>query len=189
MRFGEAAADCMLAGPVGLTTLPKARIIARVNSDLRICVVWLSFLLICAFARAEVYQAGDSFNGFSAIDQRGASFSFKPGIYRYVIFETAGEPGSSTPPRDANWFENHRALLLVDISGLSGFKRRIARSRMESKPFKILVVDNKDAAARFPKQKEKFTVLLLDEAGKITGIRYATPGKELQDLLSEGKKP
>lgn len=140
-------------------------------------------------AMAEPYTTGDSFNGFAASDQRGASFTFKPGGYRFVIFEVAGETSSSTQPKDPNWFENQRALLLVDVSDLSGFKKRIAKSRMESKPFKILVMDDKTAAARFPRQKEKFTVLRLDDGGKIADIRFAAPGKELQDLLSAGGKP
>ena len=151
--------------------------------------VGLSLLLIGLPAAAGPYRTGDSFNGFAAADQRGAPFTFKAGAYRYIIFETAGETDSSAQPKDPDWFENHHAVLLVDITELSAFKRRIARSRMESKPFKIVVVDNKDAAARFPKQQEKFTVLLLDETGKITDIRYAAPGKELQDLLSVSKKP
>ena len=52
---------------------------------------------------------------------------------------------------------------------------------------KILLVEDKDAAAKFPRQKDKFTVLLLDEQGKITDIRFVTPGKELQALLSGDK--
>jgi len=152
-------------------------------------IVGLCLSLIGPTAMADPYKVGDSFNGFTASDQRGAAFTFKAGAYRFVIFEVAGETGSSTQPKDPNWFENQRAMLLVDVSDLSSFKKRIAKSRMESKPFKILVVDDKDAAARFPKQKEKFTVLLLDDAGKIANIRFVAPGKELQDLLAEGRKP
>jgi hypothetical protein len=72
------------------------------------------------------------------------------------------------------------------LSEFSGWKRRIARSRLESKPFRILAVNDKDVAARFPRQKKKFTVLLLDDKRAITEIRYAAPGKELQEMLSGG---
>ena len=85
---------------------------------------------------------------------------------------------------DPQWFDKNHALLVVNISGLSAFKRRIARGRMESKPFRLLVVEDADAAARFPRQKDKFTVLRLDDRGSVTEIVYAAPGRELQDLFA-----
>lgn len=160
------------------------------NGTVHLRIAWLSMLfLMSAVSQAGVYQTGDNFVGFTAADQHGTAFTFKAGAARFILFETAGESGASNPPSDPKWFDNHRALLLVDISELGALKRRVAGSRMASKAFKILVVENSEAAARFPKQKEKFTVLLLDEAGKITDIRYAAAGKELQDLLSGGQAP
>src|SRR5690349_3542941 len=126
-------------------------------------------------ATAAVYKAGDSLIGFKAADQHGAAFTFKAGDTRFVMFHTPGEGAASESPQDPKWFEKHHALMVVNLTELSTFKRRIARSRAEAKAFQILLVDDKDAAAKFPRQKEKFTVLLVDDQGKITDIRYVTP--------------
>lgn len=147
----------------------------------------LMLLAVSLTATAEAYRAGDSLVGFKATDQHGAAFAFKAGDTRFVIFDTPGEGVVSESPQDPKWFEKHHALMVVNLTELSAFKRKIARSRAESKAFQILLVEDKDVAAKFPRQKEKFTVLLVDDQGKITQIRYVTPGKELQALLSGDK--
>lgn len=147
--------------------------------------VWLVFwLAITAAARSEVYRVGDLLELPQGVDQHSQPFVVKAGDYRAVIFDTPGEGGDAEPPKDPKWFDDHHALLLVNISEFSAFKKRMARGRMESKPFRILVVEDPEAAARFPRQKGKFTVLRLDDKGVITGILYAAPGKELQDLFA-----
>jgi len=149
----------------------------------------LCLLLAGAVQAAELYKAGGKFDGFSVADQHGNAFTYKPGACRFVIFEVAGEAGSSSQPRDPNWFDAHRAVLVVDISGLSSFKRRIARSRMEAKSFRILAVEDADLAGRFPREKDKFTVLTLDDQGLIASVQFASAGKELQDLVETSPKP
>ena len=147
----------------------------------------LSLLLLAFSAGADVYKPGDSFIGFQAADQHGAAFTFKAGDAKFILFDTPGESGPSEQPQDAGWFDKNHALLLVNITDLSFLKRKIARSRLESKPFRLLVVDDENAAARFPTEKGKLTVLLLDDQGKITSIRFAAPGKEVQALVTGGK--
>ena len=153
----------------------KTSVITR--SLLGLVLMALSFT-----ATAQVYKSGDSFVGFKAADQHGTAFTFKAGSTRFVIFDTPGEA-----PTDPKWLEKNHALMVINLTEFSAFKRRIARSRAAEKAFQILLVEDKDVAAKFPRQKEKFTVLLLDDQGKITDIRFVTPGKELQALLSGGK--
>lgn len=150
--------------------------------------VLLLLLLVGPSAEGAAYQQGDSFVGFAGEDQQGTPITFKAGGARFVIFETPGEGGSTAQPSDPHWFDEHHVLLLVNISDLNAFKRRIARSRMKSKPFRIVVVDQKDAAARFPRQEGKCTILVLDDQGLISGIRYAVPGKPVQEVIVGGGK-
>ncbi len=151
--------------------------------------VLLLLLLVGPRSQAAPYQQGDSFVGFAGEDQQGTAITFKAGGARFVIFETPGEGGSTAQPSDPHWFDEHQVLLLVNISELNIFKRRIARSRMKAKPFRIVVVDQKDTTARFPQQEGKCTILLLDEKGLISGIRYAVPGKQVQEVIINGGKP
>jgi hypothetical protein len=151
----------------------------------RICCAFAFFFaLSCLASNDSVYKTGDSFLGFQATDQHGTAFIFKPGDAKFVIFNTPGASGESPQPKDPDWFSKHRALLVVNLSRFSSFKRRIAHSRLKSKPFQVLAVDDKEVAARFPEQNGKLTVLKLDNRGGITEVRFAIPGKELQDLVS-----
>ncbi|MBL9175010.1 MAG: hypothetical protein JNL10_15840 [Verrucomicrobiales bacterium] len=149
-------------------------------------LLWIALLggVAAPMIQAEPYRVGDTVELSGGTDQHGKILQAAPGEFRAVIFETPGESGSAEPPKDPEWFTKNQALMVVNISGFSAFKRRIARSRMESKPFRILVVDDPKVADRFPRQKDKFTVLKLDEKGGITAILYAAPGRELQGLFA-----
>lgn len=148
----------------------------------------MGWLLIANSACANPYQAGENFNGFSAVDQHGQSVAFKAGSAKFVIFDTPGESGSSVQPKDPNWFEDQRALLVVNLSELSTFKCKIARSRLADKPFRALLVEDASVAGKFPQKEKKLTVLSLDDSGKIIAIQFAAPGKELQDLVTATRK-
>ncbi len=147
-----------------------------------LCLAVLSFAMA---ARADLYKVGDSLAGFKAMDKKGGTFTFTPGdATKAVIFDTPVEGGPPDGLQQADWFEQHHSLLVVNISGFGMFKRRIARSRAEAKPFTLVIVEDKDVAARFPMKDGKMTVLWVDAKGVITGIDYAARGKELEDLLN-----
>jgi hypothetical protein len=153
-----------------------------------------SSLLACALASAvalavfassdTAYRAGDSFVGFSAPDQKGKVVTFTAGDARFVLFDTPGESGEMQPPKDPAWFEKNHAWLIVNISELSWFKRRVARSRMEGKPFRMLVVDDSAIARKFPRAKGKISVLTVDHQGKIGEVKFAAPGDEVQAIVT-----
>ncbi|MBN8245977.1 MAG: hypothetical protein J0L84_00885 [Verrucomicrobia bacterium] len=154
---------------------------------------WIVCLLVgCGFApilhAAEVFRVGGPFSLPQGTDQHGKELAFSSKEYRTVIFDTPGDSGAAEPPKDPQWFQNNQALMVVNISGFSGFKRRIARSRMESKPFRILVMEDADLAARFPRKEGTLTVIRVDEQGLITAITFAAPGKELQEAVAAPAK-
>jgi hypothetical protein len=153
-------------------------------------VYGVAFLALLAFycpAQADPYKVGDSFTRFQAPDQHGVLFKFKAGETKFVLFDDPGESGPPDAPKEPDWFTEHHALLIVNISDLSFIKRDIARSRLEAKPFRVLVMADKSGAAKFPVEGGKITVLALDKKGVITAIRYGAPGKEVQALLSDNK--
>ncbi len=136
---------------------------------------------------AEPYKVGDSFAGFKAPDQHGVLYKFKPGEVKYVLFDTPTGEDKATTPEDPNWFAEHQAILIVNISDFSFIKRDLARSRLESKKYAALVLSDKAAAERFPTEAGKISVLTLDKKGRITAIRFGAPGKEVQALLTDKK--
>ena len=150
----------------------------------RIALAVSLFIATIVIATAAAYKTGDSFVGFSASDQTGTAFTFKAGDARFILLDTPGESGTAAQMQDPEWLSKHHALLVVNISELSFIKRRVARSRMKTKPFRMLVVDDSDVAKKFPREDGKFSVLVLDEKGTITAVKFATPGKELQDLIA-----
>lgn len=136
---------------------------------------------------AEIYKVGDSFVGFAAPDQHGTSVTYEAGAAKFVLFDTPGESGQARHPQDPDWFAKNHVLLVINISDLSAIKRKAARSRMKSKPFQMLVVEDKEQVARFPLQEGKFTVLVLDDKGTISAIKFAAPGDELKAVVTGGK--
>lgn len=157
--------------------------IERTNGFLIRAVVF-AIAFVSVAASAEPYKTGDSFVGFSAPDQNGSVMIFKAGGARVILFDTPAGSGEVHQQPDAGWFAKNRVLLIVNVSNLSFVKRQVAQSRMKAKPYRLLVVDNKGVAARFPLQPGKVTVLLVDEKGVITGVRFAAPGNELQALFA-----
>jgi len=151
--------------------------------SLFICAAVVLFPSISFAARADVYKAGDSFIGFSAPDQHGADFTFKAGDAKVILFDTPAADGTPQQSPEPDWFAKNHVLPLVNISALSFVKRNVAQTRMAAKTYRLLVVDNKSIAERFPVQQGKFTVLFLNERGVITDIRFAAPGQELRELL------
>jgi hypothetical protein len=141
------------------------------------------FSSISFAARADVYKAGDSFVGFSAPDQHGAAFTFKAADARVILFDTPAPNGEPQQSPEPDWFAKNHVLPVVNISALSFIKRNVAQTRMTAKPYRLLVVDNRSIAERFPVQTGKFTVLFLNQGGVITDIRFAAPGQELRELL------
>ena len=116
-------------------------------------------------------------------DQHGAELSFKPEDARFILFETPAEGRPSQAPEDPDWFQKNRALVVINLSQFSGFRRRAAESRIEGKPFRVCVIEEAAVAARFPSQNGKFTILQLDESGKIVAVHFAAPGKELKETV------
>ena len=151
----------------------------------RLAILAIAFLLLPLTAFADAYKVGDSFVGFSAPDQHGAVTTFKAGDAKTILFDTP-DGGDSQTPNDPAWFSKNQALLLINVSNFAPLKRRMAASRMESKPFKMLAVGDQAAAGRFPVQAGKFTVLKLDAAGKITAISYAAPGADVKKAVEGG---
>jgi len=150
----------------------------------RICTIVVFLAAMCLAAKAHAYKAGDSFIGFSAPDQHGTDVTFKAGDARVILFDTPAADGQSRPSPEPDWFAKNHVLPVVNISDLSFFQRKVAQSRLAAKTYRVLVVDNKSIAERFPTQNGKFTVLFLSAQGVITDIRFAAPGSELRGLLA-----
>jgi hypothetical protein len=152
--------------------------------SLLICPIVFCFAAICLAARADVYKAGDSLIGFSAPDQHGTVVTFRAGDARVILFDTPAATGSSQPSPDPDRFGKNHVLPVVNTSDLSFLKRKVAQTRMAAKTYRLLVVDNKSIAERFPVQNGKFTLLFLSQQGVITDVRFAAPGQELRELLT-----
>lgn len=133
----------------------------------------------------ESFRVGEVLSLPPLKDGRGKPFEMRPGDFRVALLDTPGDSGEASPPKDPGWFEKNQVLMMVNISGLSGFKQRIARSRMASKPFRLVVVDDTTLAARFPKEPGRLTLMRLDGQGMITEILFVAPGPPLQEAVAE----
>ncbi len=147
-------------------------------------------LVSVASAFADVYKPGDSFEAFSTKDQHEKAYSYEGGA-RLVIVAFTMSPGKAAnaffEKQPAGFLDKHHAIFISNIYGMPGIGRAFALPKMRKYPHRILLADAEHFLDRYPSQEDKLTVLSLDEAGKISGIRFVDPAKELAGVFAPAK--
>ncbi len=157
---------------------------------MKIFAATLLALLAGTAALAGVYQPGDTFEGFTTKDQHDQIYTYEGGA-RLVIVAFAMSPGKAAnaylEKQPADFLGKHRALFISNIHGMPGIGRAFALPKMRKYPHRILLADAERFLDRYPSQEDKVTVLSLDEAGRITAVRFVDPAKELSGVFAPPK--
>lgn len=147
-------------------------------------------LVSFAPAFADVYKPGDAFEGFSTKDQHDKAYSYEGGV-RLVIVAFTMSPGKAAnaffEKQPADFLAKHHAVFISNIHGMPGIGRAFALPKMRKYPHRILLADAEHFLDRYPSQEDKLTVLSLDQAGKVTAIRFVDPAKELAGVFAAAK--
>ncbi|MDQ5981121.1 MAG: hypothetical protein QG602_4099 [Verrucomicrobiota bacterium] len=151
----------------------------------------LLFALVAGVsAFAGVYQVGDTFETFTTKDQHDKAYTHERGT-RLVIVAFAMSPGKAAnafyAKQPADFLGRHHAVFISNIHGMPGIGRAFALPKMRKYPHRILLADAEHFLDRYPTQEDKLTVLSLDEAGRITAIRFVDPAKELGSVFAPAK--
>lgn len=126
-------------------------------------------------AFAAPCEVGKALAPFSAKDQHDQAFEFKSGALRYLLvshdMDTGKRANAALHAADSNCLPSKRAAYLANIYGMPGIGSAFALPKMRKFCHRIILGDDAELITRFPEQKGKVTVLILD-GDKVTAIRY-----------------
>lgn len=146
-------------------------------------LVALSSLLACA----ETYKVGSVVKSFSAKDQFERPYTFKKGVKFLLVsfdMETGKAANGALAKLGGKYLNEKGAVYMANIHGMPGVGRMFALPKMRKYPHAIVLADEENLLADYPRKEGKVTVLKLDGEARIAAISYWSPGSEkLDDLL------
>lgn len=130
---------------------------------------------------AELLKVGDTVQNFSAKDQHGKDFEFKPGVRLLLIafdMSTGKEANRALEKKGAAFLDENKAVFVSNIHGMPAIGRAFALPKMRKYPHRIILGDDEKLLDPFPRQKDRVTVLALDEKAHVTALKYWDPEKQ-----------
>lgn len=144
-------------------------------------------VLSMGIAHAAPYVVGSKVESFTAKDQHEQAFTFKPAETKFLLvshdMETGKKANAALTAMGKEYLGTKKAVYVANIHGMPGIGRMFAMPKMRKYVHRIILGDDEDLIARFPEQKDKVTVLKLND-GKVTAVNYWSPGAEpLENFL------
>lgn len=146
---------------------------------------WLTLLLGCAACvfslKAGELAVGDAVPVFSARDQFANEFHFQAGLRFLLLGFDMGASKAANLKLAAlgpGWLEKQGAVYVLDIHSMPAIARVFALPKFRKYPHRIILAEAESLLAPFPRQPERFTVLVLTPTGKIKEIRFWNPASE-----------
>lgn len=133
---------------------------------------------------AAPYAEGSKVESFTAKDQHEQAFTFKPATTRFLLvshdMETGKKANAALTALGKDYLPAKNAVYVANIHGMPGIGRMFAMPKMKKYAHRIILGDDEALIAKFPEQKDKVTVLKLND-GKVSSITYWNPGAEPLD--------
>lgn len=150
----------------------------------------LCFFLISIFAVAaeESLTTGQVLPSFKAKDQHGQEFELRPGVRRlFVSFDmsTGKDANAYFASKGAHLLKDGHAVFVSNIHGMPAVGRLFALPKMRKYPHRIILADSENLLSRYPRQKDRITVLSLDSELKIAAVTYWNPKEEIPAELAK----
>ena len=148
--------------------------------------VFATAALSMGLSLAAPYSEGSKVESFTAKDQHEQAFTFKPAETKFLLvshdMETGKKANSALTTLGKDYLGTKKAVYVANIHGMPGIGRMFAMPKMKKYVHRIILGDDAALIARFPEQKDKVTVLKLND-GKVSSIAYWNPGAEPLDSL------
>lgn len=146
--------------------------------------VLASAALSLGIAHAAPYAEGSKVEAFTAKTQHEKEFTLNPNETRFLLvshdMETGKKANAVLTTVGPQNLVDKKIVYLANIHGMPGIGRMFAMPKMRKYSHTIILGDSEVLIARFPEQKEKVTVLKLED-GKVTSIQYWSPGVDPLD--------
>lgn len=150
----------------------------------------IATLLVAAaplLAETDTYRAGDTIDSFTTNDQHEKSYTLEGGVETIVVSFDMGDGKKANAwfeKKGAGFLETNHALYIANINGMPGVGRMFALPKMRKYPHRILLAETDEILARFPKQKNKLTVLHLNGAGTVQTLEFVDPKDGLSTVFN-----
>jgi hypothetical protein len=135
---------------------------------------------------AAPYADGSKVESFTAKDQHEQAFTFKPAETKFLLvshdMETGKKANAALNALGKDYLGSKKAVYVANIHGMPGIGRMFAMPKMKKYAHRIILGDDEALIAKFPEQKDKVTVLKLNN-GIVSSISYWNPGAEPLDSL------
>ena len=135
-------------------------------------------------ANAQPYESGQTVETFSAADQHGTAYTFKPADTHFLLIShdmtTGKKANAALNALGKDHLPGKKAVYIANIHGMPGIGRFFAIPKMKKYAHQIILGDDAALIAKFPQQEGKVTVLKL-ASGRIQSISYWTPESEPVD--------
>ena len=135
-------------------------------------------------ANAQPYESGQTVETFSAADQHGTAYTFKPADTHFLLIShdmtTGKKANAALNALGKDHLPGKKAVYIANIHGMPGIGRFFAIPKMKKYAHQIILGDDADLIAKFPQQEGKVTVLKL-ASDRIQSISYWTPESEPVD--------
>jgi hypothetical protein len=135
---------------------------------------------------AETYSVGSQVAAFTAKDQHGQAYTFKPGVrYLLVSFDmpTGKQANEKLSELGKDYLPQHNAIFLADIHGMPGIGRMFALPKMRKYKHRIILGDQKGLLDPYPRKEGHITVLTLDAEAKVAEVRYWNAERDAVESL------
>lgn len=151
-------------------------------------------LMLSAIALAEegegaqggkLLQPGDAFPPFQAMDQYEVTYTFTPGPHAVLVtfdMGTGKRMNKFLASQGEGYLDEHAIVYISNIHGMPGIGRMFALPKMKRYPHRIILADEKDQLARFPRQDQQVTIFRLSRDGVIQAIDFWRPGEDFPEL-------
>ena len=147
----------------------------------------LLVLALVTASSAEVLKIGDAVPGFTAKDQHGEKFEFKPGPRVLLVsldMSTGKKANTYFAAREPGYLDKAKAVYLSNIHGMPAIGRVFALPKMRKYPHRIVLADDEGLLAPMPRKNGLVTALLLDPSARITSVQFWDAEKQtLEEAL------
>jgi len=152
-------------------------------------------ILLIAFAsiiHAEPYKVGTQLPDFSLKDQHGKTYKLDPAV-RLILFVGKDRRGGEIVAKalentGEGYLAKHNTIYVIDTSGIPRLVNKLfARPKLRKRPYKILLDPEPSVTKDFPSEKDKVTLLYINNR-TIEAIEFLGTPEDVKKAIEKMKQ-
>ena len=155
---------------------------------------YLPLLLIigATITHAEPYKVGTQVPDFSLKDQHGKTYKLDPAV-RLILFVGKDRRGGEIVAKafentGEGYLEKYNTIYIIDTSGIPRLvNKHFAQPKLRKRPYKILLDPGPSVTKDFPSEKDKVTLLYINNR-TIEAIEFLGTPEEVKKAIEKMKQ-